>query len=194
MRKLRFLKNLSSQFQSLYEVNGFVVCGNRWILSVQPLLRELVKEALLFTSSQMLQCKHCYKASWRRKKTLTAKENSGYKEWLEDQAQELVTLVTARSTPQPLLHRATSEHEGEKHSQRRRILKQCVLSRSGTDACVYGCDTMTVQQGCTHPVQRGCAHPVQRGCTHWVLWRTHPSTSSLTGDDDLMMTFYYSAA
>ena len=35
------------------------------------------------------------------------------------------------------------------------------------------------------------AQTMQRGCAHTVLRQAHPSTPSLTVDDDLMMTFYY---
>ena len=45
-------------------------------------------------------------------KTFTAECKSGSKEWLEDLAQELVSLVTARSAPQPTVPEgATSEHD-----------------------------------------------------------------------------------
>ncbi|KAJ8405604.1 hypothetical protein AAFF_G00315840 [Aldrovandia affinis] len=75
----------------------------------------------------------------------TFKYKSGYKDWLEDLAQELVTPVTARSAPQcssgPV--GATSEHDCEKIFEKRKVCRECALSRSGTDvrarATVYGC-------------------------------------------------------
>ncbi|KAL7406584.1 hypothetical protein ABVT39_022659 [Epinephelus coioides] len=111
------------------------------------------------------QFQHCSKKWWRRLfffflavrcynayvaarcaggKTFTAKYKSGYKEWLKDLAHELVTPVTVRSAPQPtVLEGATSEHDCEKIYTKRRVCRECALSRSGTDArasaTVYSC-------------------------------------------------------
>ena len=88
-------------------------------------------------------------------KTFTAECKSGSKEWLEDLAQELVSLVTARSAPQPTVPEgATFAHDCEKLSQKRRICRQSALSRSGTNArvtaTVYGC------RQCTEAVHIKC--------------------------------------
>ena len=68
-----------------------------------------------------------------------------YKEWQEDLAQELVTPVTAKSAPQcaaaPVS--ASAEHDCEKLFEKRKICRECSLSKSGTEArpgaTVYGC-------------------------------------------------------
>ncbi|KAJ8353085.1 hypothetical protein AAFF_G00110500 [Aldrovandia affinis] len=102
----------------------------------------MVEEALLLLPGcRMLQCIRCCKVCRRN----TFKYKSGYKDWLEDLAQELVTPVTARSAPQcssgPV--GATSEHDCEKIFEKRKVCRECALSRSGTDvrasATVYGC-------------------------------------------------------
>ncbi|XDV26565.1 hypothetical protein PO909_030223 [Leuciscus waleckii] len=67
----------------------------------------------------------------------------GYKEWQEDLAQELVTPVTAKSAPQcaaaPVA--ASAEHDCEKIFHKRKICRECSLSKSEArpGATVYGC-------------------------------------------------------
>ncbi|CAM4465576.1 unnamed protein product [Leuciscus chuanchicus] len=67
----------------------------------------------------------------------------GYKEWQEDLAQELVTPVTAKSAPQcaaaPVA--ASAEHDCEKIFDKRKICRECSLSKSEArpGATVYGC-------------------------------------------------------
>ena len=70
---------------------------------------------------------------------------SGFKDWLEDLAQELVTPVTARSAPQcataPVA--ASAQHDCEKIYEKRKICRECSQSKNGTEArpgaTVYGC-------------------------------------------------------
>ncbi|XP_063757603.1 piggyBac transposable element-derived protein 4-like [Eleginops maclovinus] len=70
---------------------------------------------------------------------------SGYKDWQEDLAQELVTPVTARSAPQcataPVS--ASAQHDCEKIFEKRKICRECSLAKNGTDArpgaTIYGC-------------------------------------------------------
>lgn len=74
----------------------------------------------------------------------------GYKEWLEDLAEELVTPVTARSAPKcasgPV--GASAEHDCEKIFDKRKVCRECSLSKSGTEAragaTVYGCRQCSV--------------------------------------------------
>ncbi|KAK0139205.1 PiggyBac transposable element-derived protein 4 [Merluccius polli] len=74
----------------------------------------------------------------------------GYKEWQEDLAYELVTPVTAKSAPQcaaaPVT--ASAERDCEKIFEKRKICRECSLSKSGTEArpgaTVYGCKQCNV--------------------------------------------------
>ena len=95
-------------------------------------------------------------------KTFTAKYRSGYKDWLEDVIQKIVTSVTARSAPQPTVPEgATFAHDCEKLSQKRRICRECALWGSGSGASVtatvYSCrpcnQAVHIESFCKHICQ-----------------------------------------
>ncbi|CAL8237345.1 unnamed protein product [Boreogadus saida] len=90
-----------------------------------------------------------------------------YKAWQEDLAQELVTPVTAKSAPQcaaaPVT--ASAEHDCEKIFEKRKICRECSMSKSGTEArpgaTVYGC--------------RQCNVPLHIECFCYVFYTFIPT-------------------